>query len=104
MVRKINEQEFQSEAMTADVAVVDFSATWCGPCRMLAPVLEDVSEEFEGKVSFFNVDVDECMALAEKYHVMSVPCVIMLKKGEMAAQTIGFQPQSAISAWVSANL
>ncbi len=69
MVRKINEQEFLCEAKAADAAVVDFNATWCGPCRMLAPVLEEVSEELKGQVSFYSVDVDECPSLAAEYRV-----------------------------------
>ena len=59
MVKKVDTKAFQTEAMNAPAAVVDFNATWCGPCRMLAPVLEDVSEKYEGRVSFFSVDVDE---------------------------------------------
>ena len=57
MVKKISQNEF-NEAESCDIAVIDFSATWCGPCKMLAPVLEEVSEEYTGKISFFNIDVD----------------------------------------------
>ena len=104
MVKKINEQEFNSEAKAADVAVVDFSATWCGPCRMLAPVVEAVSEEYEGKVSFYNVDVDECPDLAAEYRVQSVPNLVLMKKGQFVDQSIGFRPQAAVSGWVKSNL
>ena len=72
MVKKVNAQEFENEAMKASVAVVDFSATWCGPCRMLAPVLEEISGKYDGKVSFYNVDVDESPELAMRYMVNSV--------------------------------
>ena len=64
MVKKINEEQFISEAKKSAAAVVDFSATWCGPCRMLAPVVEAVSEEYAGQVDFYNVDVDDCPELA----------------------------------------
>ncbi len=104
MVKKVNAQEFESEVRAAEAAVVDFNATWCGPCRMLAPVLEAVSEEMKEKVSFFSVDVDECPELAGQYRVQSVPCLVFLKKGAFAAQTVGFQPQSVLSAWVKSNL
>ena len=104
MVKKVDEQGFLNEAKEADVAVVDFNATWCGPCKMLAPVLEAVSEEFEGKVSFYGVDVDECPELAAKYGVQSIPCLVLLKKGQLADQSIGFKPQAAISAWIKGNL
>ena len=59
MVKKVNGTEFENEARKSAAALIDFSATWCGPCRMLAPVLEDLSEKLAGKVDFFNVDVDE---------------------------------------------
>ena len=104
MVRKVNAEEFLKDAKAADAAVVDFNATWCGPCRMLAPVLEAVSGELEGQVSFYSVDVDECPELAAEYRVQSVPCLVMMKKGQFVDQSIGFKPQPAITAWVKANL
>ncbi len=104
MVRKINEEQFVSEAKKSPVAVVDFSATWCGPCRMLAPVVEALSEEYAGKVDFYNVDVDECGALAMEYRVQSVPCLVMMKNGRFVDQSIGFMPQNMISGWIKKNL
>ena len=104
MVKKVNTQEFAAEAMKAPVAVVDFNATWCGPCRMLAPVLEDISEKYEGKVSFFSVDVDECPTLAMQYRVNSVPCLVLLKDGTAVDQLVGFRPGDQIKAWIEENL
>ena len=104
MVKKINGQEFAAEAMKAPVAVVDFNATWCGPCRMLAPVLEDISEKYAGRVSFFSVDVDESPELAMQYHVNSVPCLVLLKNGEFADQSVGFRPEPQLTAWIDGNL
>lgn len=104
MVRKVNAEEFLKDAKAADAAVVDFNATWCGPCRMLAPVLEAVSGELEGQVSFYSVDVDECPELAAEYRVQSVPCLVMMKNGEFVDQSIGFKPQAAISGWVKSHL
>ena len=104
MVKKIGEQEFQSEAKAADVAVVDFNATWCGPCKMLAPVLESVSEELGEQVKFYSVDVDDCPELDAEYRVQSVPCLVLMKKGAFVDQSIGFKPQAAISGWISGNL
>lgn len=91
MVKKITNNDMQ-EALEAKVALVDFSATWCGPCQMLAPVLDELSEEM-GEVSFFNVDVDENEELAGKYNIMNIPALVVLKQGETAAQTVGFQPK-----------
>ncbi len=104
MVKKINEAQFNSEAKNSDVAVVDFSATWCGPCRMLAPVLETVSEELAGKVDFYNVDVDECGDLAMEYRVQSVPCLVLMKKGAFVDQSIGLRPRAALIEWIQSNL
>ena len=104
MVKKINEEQFNSEAKKSPAAVVDFSATWCGPCRMLAPVVEQLSEEFAGKVDFYNVDVDECSGLAAEYRVMSVPCLVMMKNGKFVDQSIGFKPQAALSGWINGKL
>jgi len=104
MVKKINEEQFVNEAKKSAVAVVDFSATWCGPCRMLAPVVEALSEEYAGKVDFYNVDVDECGELAAEYRVQSVPCLVMMKNGAFVDQSIGFKPQNMISGWIQSNL
>jgi thioredoxin 1 len=104
MVKKINSQEFAAEAMKAPAAVVDFNATWCGPCRMLAPVLEDLSEKYEGKVSFYSVDVDESPALAMQFRVSSVPCLVLLKDGQFVDQSIGFRPEPQLTAWIDSHL
>jgi len=104
MVKKINQEEFLNEAKKSAVALVDFSATWCGPCRMLAPVVEALSEEFAGKVDFYNVDVDECGDLAAEYRVQSVPCVVLMKNGAFVDQSIGFKPQPVLSDWIRSNL
>jgi len=104
MVKKINEEQFNSEAKKSAVAVVDFSATWCGPCRMLAPVVEALSDEFAGQVDFYNVDVDDAPELAGAYRVQSVPCLVLMKNGEFADQSIGFKPQPMLSQWIKENL
>lgn len=94
MVKKITGAEF-SEAESG-VAVVDFSATWCGPCKMLAPVLEEISGELEGKINFFNIDVDENQDLAAKYGITSIPALLVLKDGEKQDMQVGFQPKDAL--------
>ena len=104
MVKKISAAQFEQEAKKSPVAVVDFSATWCGPCRMMAPVLEQVSEKLAGKVDFYNVDVDDCPDLAMEYRVNSIPCLVLLKKGEFVSQSIGFKPEAQITAWIQSSL
>ena len=104
MVKKINTSTFADEAKKAPVAVVDFNATWCGPCRMLAPVLEGISEKYEDKVSFYSVDVDESPLLAMEYRVSSVPCLVLLKNGEFVDQSVGFRPEPQLTEWIDRNI
>ncbi len=104
MVKKINAEQFENEAKKSAVAVVDFSATWCGPCQMLAPVLESVSESMSDRADFFAVDIDEVPDLADAYNVQSVPCLILMKNGELVDQSIGFRPQPAIESWIESKL
>ena len=103
MVKKVNGQEFENDVMKAPAAVVDFSATWCEPCRMMAPVLEDISETMGEKVKFYNVDVDEVTALAMKYGIQSIPCLIVLKNGEAVDRSVGFLPGPQITAWIKSK-
>ena len=103
MVKKIQAEQFAQVKQSA-VAVVDFSASWCGPCRMLAPVLEAVSEKLAGRVDFYNVDVDEAPALAAAYRVNSVPCLVLLKNGDLKAQSVGFRPEAQLLAWIQGHL
>ena len=104
MITKINEQEFQTRVVNDPVAVVDFSATWCGPCRMLAPVLEQISDELAGKANFYNVDVDDDGELAAGFHISSVPTVLILKNGKVVDQSLGFKPGPAMKSWIEGNL
>ena len=104
MVKKINEQEFLNEAQKDAVAVIDFSATWCGPCRMLAPVIEEVSEQLADKAKFYNVDVDEVPELAARYGIQSIPCLLVLKDGKAVDQSVGFRPGPQVEAWIKGNI
>lgn len=103
MVKKITGKEF-NEVESSKVAVIDFSATWCGPCKMLAPVLEQVSEELGDSVNFFNVDVDENPDLAVKYGITNIPALLVFKDGNKVDQQVGFQPKEGISAFIQKNM
>ena len=103
MVKKINAEQF-AEAKKSAVALVDFSATWCGPCRMLAPVVESLSEKLAGKVDVYNVDVDDAPELAAEYKVSSIPCLVLIKEGQFVDQSIGFKPEAQLLAWINGNL
>ena len=103
MVKKINAEQF-AEAKKSAVALVDFSATWCGPCRMLAPVVEALSEKLAGKVDVYNVDVDDAPALAMEYKVSSIPCLVLMKQGQFVDQSVGFRPEAQLLNWINSKL
>ena len=93
-----------SELEAAKVALLDVSATWCGPCKMIAPVVEDLSEEYAGKVEFFNADAEENPGLARKLRVMSIPNLVIMKEGKVTARQVGFQGAEELRAWLEANI
>lgn len=99
MVHKIEQNNMQ-DALKAKVAVVDFSATWCGPCKMLAPVMEELSEEMAGQVEFYNADTDENMDLALANKVTSIPALFLLRDGQIVDRMIGFQSKQALKDWI----
>lgn len=103
MVKVLREDDFK-KSVKDGYCVVDFSATWCGPCQMLAPVMESVSEDFAGRVQFFNVDVDEAQDLCQELGIMNVPAVFLFKDGTPVAQSVGFRPKELIESWISENM
>lgn len=103
MVKKINENQY-NEMDKSGISVLDFNATWCGPCKMLAPVLEEVSEELAGKASFYSVDTDENPELARQFGIINIPALVLLKDGEKVDMNVGFVPKEAIADFVNRNL
>ena len=79
------------------VALVDFWAPWCGPCRMLAPVIDELAEEFEGKAKICNVNTDEVQDLAVEFGIRSIPTLLFFKNGEVVEQMVGAQSKQAIA-------
>lgn len=97
MPKVINMDEFNNEVANASgVAVIDFYATWCGPCKMLAPVFQEVANELEGKAKFFKVDIDQSLDLARQYNVSSVPTMIIFREGKAVETLVGFMPKESI--------
>lgn len=90
----VSDQTFDTEVLKSDKPVlVDFWADWCGPCRMLAPTIEEIAKEFEDKIKVVKVDVDANQQSAQKYNILSIPTVILFNKGEPVAQMVGVQPK-----------
>jgi thioredoxin 1 len=89
-VMEINETNFEQEVRKSETPVlIDFWATWCGPCRMIAPFVEEASDSFSGRLKVGKVDVDDNQRLAAQYSIMSIPAVLIFRNGEVADQIIG---------------
>lgn len=86
----LNEQNFD-EVTSKGVALVDFWATWCGPCKMMAPNVDDIATQYKGRVAVGKVDVDECSSLAERFGIMSIPTLIVFKDGEKKEVLVGYR-------------
>ncbi|HBI3607264.1 TPA: thioredoxin [Staphylococcus aureus] len=93
---KVTDADFDSK-VESGVQLVDFWATWCGPCKMIAPVLEELAADCEGKADILKLDVDENPSTAAKYEVMSIPTLIVFKDGQPVDKVVGFQPKENLA-------
>ncbi|HCY6719560.1 TPA: thioredoxin [Staphylococcus aureus] len=93
---KVTDADFDSK-VESGVQLVDFWATWCGPCKMIAPVLEELAADYEGKADILKLDVDENPSTAAKYEVMSIPTLIVFKDGQSVDKVVGFQPKENLA-------
>ena len=92
---EVNDAKFDSEVITSSLPVlVDFGAAWCGPCKQLAPIVEQLAKDYEGKLKVAYVDVDKAPNTAAKYGIMAVPTVFLFKGGQIAEQMTGFQSRA----------
>lgn len=93
----LTKENFEAEVMKSEIPVlVDFWASWCGPCMMLSPVIAEIAEEFAGKIKVGKVNVDEQNELAMQYRVASIPTLLLFKNGEIAKTSVGFMPKNSI--------
>lgn len=90
--------------VNAPAAVIDFWATWCGPCRRIAPIIEELAAEYEGRVNIAKCDIEECDELAERFHIMSVPTLLFFKNGQVVDKLVGAGGKDTIKEKIEALL
>ena len=104
-VKQISDSEFDSSVLKSDKPVfVDFWAPWCGPCRVVGPIIEELAPSYDGKVVVTKMNVDDNPAVAQKYGVTSIPTLMMFKGGEVVDRAIGALPKSELQKFIDRNL
>ena len=96
---KITRENFENEVMKSNIPVlIDFWAPWCGPCRMMGPIIEQLADEYEGKAKVGKVNVDEEGELSQAFGVMSIPTIVLIKDGKVVKQAVGARPKAEVEA------
>ena len=102
---KTNDQDFKADVLECEkLVLVDFWAEWCGPCKAIAPSLEEISEEMKDKIKVVKVNVDENPTVSQSYSIRSIPALMIFKNGKKVSEKMGALPKSALQAWVNETL
>ncbi len=102
---EVNDQNFEAEILKSEIpALIDFWAPWCGPCKMIAPVVEELAKQYEGKVKFAKLNVDEAPETATRYGVRGIPTLIVFKGGQDADRIVGAAPKARLEQLVNKHL
>ena len=104
MAKVATNSNFQEFLQDSKLVVVDFWATWCGPCRMLSPLLDEVEEEMADKISVVKVNVDDADEIAAKYRIMSIPTLLFFKDGQIVDKTVGAMPKNVLVEKINSNI
>ena len=104
-VAKVSDSDFEAEVLkSAEPVVVDFWAEWCGPCKQIAPTLEELAGSMNGKVKIVKLNVDENPKVTEKYGITSIPTLILFKNGEQAARQLGLKTRQVLEQWIDKSV
>ena len=105
MALAFNDSNFQDEVLNSELPVlVDFYADWCGPCKMMSPVVDELSREYEGRLKVGKVNVDENTIVAQQYRVMSIPTILLIKNGQVVDQVVGAVPKAQLTGKIDSIL
>ena len=105
MAFQFTDNNFDEQALNSDIPVlVDFTATWCGPCKMLSPIIDELAKEYEGKIKIGKLDTDANRNTSSKYNIMSVPTLLFIKDGKVVDTAVGVLPKAALEARLNALL
>ena len=104
-VLEVTDKNFETEVLKSDLPVlVDFWAEWCGPCKVIGPIVSEISEELNGKLKVTKINVDDAQDLAGKYQIMSIPTLLLFKGGEMVEQIVGAMPKEQLLEKINAKI
>ena len=103
MIHIENDEQF-AKIIEEGITLVDFYASWCGPCRMISPFIEEISHDYQGKINVVKVDVDECFSIASRYGISAIPALLVFKNNEIFKTSVGFLPKESIVSLVEEAL